>query len=75
MTIIKKTVGDNKKPLDSKIKYALWTCYHQPCSFLCEVDPGWMVEGQETKEVEPRLPRLPNEWMSRQSRQSSLYVI
>ena len=25
MTIIKKTVGDNKKAWDSKIKYALWT--------------------------------------------------
>jgi low affinity Fe/Cu permease len=24
MTIIKKTVGDNKKSWDSKIKYALW---------------------------------------------------
>ena len=24
MTIIKKTVGDNKKAWDSKIKYALW---------------------------------------------------
>ena len=53
----------------------LITCYHQPCSCLCEVDPGWMVEGQATKEVEPRLPRLPNGWLSRQSRQSSLYVI
>ena len=34
-----------------------------------------MVEGQETKEVEPRLLRLPNGWLSRQSRQCSLYVI
>ena len=50
-------------------------CYHQPCSCLCEVDPGWMIEGQATKEVEPRLPRLPNGWLSRQSRQPSLYVI
>ena len=50
-------------------------CYHQPCSCLCETDPGWKVEGQATKEVEPRLPRLPNLWLSRQSRQSSLYVI
>ena len=50
-------------------------CYHQPFSCLCEVDPGWMVEGQATKEVEPRLPRLPNGWLSRQSGQSSLYVI
>ena len=24
-------------------------CYHPPCSCLCEVDPGWMVEGQATK--------------------------
>ena len=24
MTIIKKTIGDNKKPLDCKIKFALW---------------------------------------------------
>ena len=24
MTIIKKTVGDNKKAWDSKVKYALW---------------------------------------------------
>ena len=39
------------------------------------VDPGWMVEGEETKVVEPRLPRLLNGWLSRQSRQSSLYVI
>ena len=39
------------------------------------MDPKWMVEGQATKEVEPRLPRLPNGWLSRQSRQSSLYVI
>ena len=34
-----------------------------------------MVEGPATKEVELRLPRLPNGWLSRQSRQSSLYVI
>ena len=34
-----------------------------------------MVEGQATKKVEPRLPRLPNGWLSRQSRQPSLYVI
>ena len=34
-----------------------------------------MVEGQETKEVEPRLPRLPNGWLSCQSRQHLLYVI
>ena len=39
------------------------------------MDPEWMVEGQATKEVEPRLPQLPNGWLSRQSRQSSLYVI
>ena len=39
------------------------------------VDPGWMEEGKATKEVEPRLPRLPNGWLSRQSRQTSLYVI
>ena len=39
------------------------------------MDPGWTVEGQATKEVEPRLPRLPNGWLSHQSRQSSLYVI
>ena len=25
------------------------SCYHSHCSFLCEVDPGWMVEGQATK--------------------------
>ena len=25
------------------------TCYPPPCSCLCEVDPGWMVEGQATK--------------------------
>ena len=50
-------------------------CYHQPCSCMCEVDPGWMVEGKATKEVEPRLPRLPNGWLSCQSNQSSLYVI
>ena len=36
------------------------------------MDPGWTVEGQATKEVEPRSPRLPNGWLSRQSRQSSL---
>ena len=24
-------------------------CYHRPCSCLCEVDPGWMVEGQATE--------------------------
>lgn len=24
-------------------------CYHPPCSCLCEVDSGWMVEGQATK--------------------------
>ena len=37
-----------------------------------------MVEGKATKEVEPRLPRLPNGWLSCQSRKSrhpSLYVI
>ena len=39
------------------------------------MDQGWTVEGQATKEVEPRLPRLPNGWLSGQSRQSSLYVI
>ena len=39
------------------------------------IDPGWMVEGQATQEAEPRFPRLPNGWLSRQSRQSSLYVI
>ena len=50
-------------------------CYHQPCSCLCEMDPGWTVEGQATEEVEPRLPQLPNGWLLRQSRQSSLYVI
>ena len=50
-------------------------CYHQPCSCLCEVDPGWIVEGQATKEVEPRLPRLPNGWLSHQSRRYSLCVI
>ena len=33
-----------------------WTYYHQPCSCLCEMDPEWTVEGQATKEVEPRLP-------------------
>ena len=27
-------------------------CYHQTCSCLYEVDPGWMVEGWETKEVD-----------------------
>ena len=54
---------------------SLGSCYHQPCSCLCEMDPGWMVEGQATMEVEPRLPQLPNGWLSRQSRQSSLYVI
>ena len=29
----------------------LWhrRCYHPPCGCLCEVDPGWMVEGQATK--------------------------
>ena len=40
-------------------------CYHQPCSCLCKMDPGWMVEGQATKEVEPRLPRFPKRWLSR----------
>ena len=39
------------------------------------MDPGWTVEEQATKEVEPRLPRLPNGWLSRQSRQSSLDVV
>ena len=39
------------------------------------MDPGWTVEGQATKEVEPRLPRFPNGWLSHQSRQSSLYAI
>ena len=39
-------------------------CYHQPCSCLCEMDPEWTVEGQTTKEVEPRLLRLPNRWLS-----------
>ena len=39
------------------------------------MDPGWMAEGQATKEVEPRLPQLRNGWLSHQSRQSSLYVI
>ena len=39
------------------------------------MDPGWTTEGQATKEVEPRLPRLPNGWLSLQTRQSSLYVI
>ena len=39
------------------------------------MDPGWMVEGQATKEVEPRLPRLPNGQLSIQSRQSSFYVV
>ena len=39
------------------------------------MDPGWTVEGQETMEVEPRLPRLANRWLSHQSRQSSLYAI
>ena len=39
------------------------------------MDPGWIVKGQETKEVEPRSPRLPNGWLSCQSRQSSLDVI
>ena len=39
------------------------------------MDLEWMVEGQATKEVEPRLPRLPNGWLSHQSRQPSLYVI
>ena len=24
MTILKKTIGNNKKPWDSKMKYALW---------------------------------------------------
>ena len=37
--------------------------------------PEWTVEGQATTEVEPRLPRLPNGRLSRQSRQSSLYVV
>ena len=32
-------------------------------------------KGQANKEVEPRLPRIPNGWLSRQSRQPSLYVI
>ena len=50
-------------------------CYHQPCSCLCVVDLEWMVEGPATKDVELRLPRLPNGWLSRRSRQSSLYVI
>ena len=39
------------------------------------MQPGWIIEGKEIKEVEPRLPRLPNGWLSHQSRQSSLYVI
>ena len=39
------------------------------------MDPGWTVEGQATKEVDPRSPPLPNGWLSRQSRQFSLYVI
>ena len=39
------------------------------------MDPGWMVEEQETKEVEPRLPRIPKRWLSQQSRKSSLYVV
>ena len=39
------------------------------------MDPGWTVEGQATKEVEPILPRLPNGWLSCQSRQSSLDVV
>ena len=39
------------------------------------MDPGWTVEGQATKEVEPRLPRLPNGWFSCQSRKYSLDVV
>ena len=39
------------------------------------MDPGWMVEGKTIRELEPGLPRLPNGWLSHQSRQSSLYVI
>ena len=39
------------------------------------MNPGWTVEGQATKEVELRLPRLPNGQLSHKSRQSSLYVI
>ena len=46
-------------------------CYDQPCSCLCMVDPEWMVEGQATKEVEPRLPRLPNQWFSCQEKKLS----
>ena len=34
-----------------------------------------MVEGQASKEVEPRLPGLPNGWLSFQSRKSLIYVI
>ena len=33
-----------------------------------------MVEEQATKEVEPRLPRLLNGWLSHQSRQSLLML-
>ena len=39
------------------------------------MDPRWMVEEKATREVEPGLPRLPNGWLSHQSRQSLLYVI
>ena len=31
------------------MKRVLQNCYHPPCSCLCKVDPGWMVEGQATK--------------------------
>ena len=39
------------------------------------MDLRWTIEEQATKEVEPRLPRLPNGWLSHQSRQSSLDVV
>ena len=58
-----------------KLETGVGICYHQTCSFLYKMDPGWTVEGQATKEVEPRLPRLPNGWLSRQSRQSSLDAV
>ena len=37
-------------------------CYHQTCSFLYKMDPGWTVEGQATKEVEPRFAST-SKWM------------